>query len=78
MCVYSLKMNQKYFVFIFAASREEAIHFYKRTFPHPPLNCHEYPLDFEFNRGNEVISFWDMRKGIEDFPAIAGSFERIY
>jgi hypothetical protein len=77
-CVYSLKMNQKDFVFIFAASQEEAIHFYKRTFAQPPLNCHEYPLDFEFYRGNEVVSFRDMRKGIEDFPAIAGSFERMY
>ncbi|WP_045521335.1 hypothetical protein [Neobacillus niacini] len=75
-CIYSLKMNQKDFVFIFAASREEAIHFYKRTFPQPPLNCHEYSLDFQLTRGNDVISFREMRKEFDCFPAIAGWFEK--
>ncbi|WHY84038.1 hypothetical protein QNH39_15245 [Neobacillus novalis] len=75
-CIYSLKMNQKDFIFIFAASEQEAIKFYRSTFHQTPLNCHEYPLDFELCRGNGGISFRDMRKEFMSFPAIAGRFER--
>jgi hypothetical protein len=77
-CVYSMKMNQKDFVFIFAGSEEEAIQFYKKTFHKSPGNCHEYSLDSQFYRGNDVISFRDMRKEYEVFPAIAGYFTREY
>nr|WP_263326288.1 hypothetical protein [Neobacillus sp. Marseille-Q6967] len=75
--IYSLKMNQKDFVFIFAASKQEAIQFYSKTFHQSPLNCNEYPLDFQLARGNDVISFRDMRKEFESFPAIAGYFKRV-
>jgi hypothetical protein len=75
--IYSLKMNQKDFVFIFAGSQQQAIGFYTETFHHSPLNCHEYSLDFEIVRGNGVISFRDMRKEFMSFPAIAGYFERV-
>ncbi|MBI0581259.1 hypothetical protein IEC97_28510 [Neobacillus cucumis] len=76
MDIYSLKMNQKDFVFIFAENEEKAIEFYMQTFHQTPLNCHEYSLDFQLTRGKEVISFRDMKKGIESFPAIAGYFKR--
>lgn len=72
--VYSMKMDKKTFVFIFAASEEEAIQFYRKSFHQTPLNCHEYSLDFEFTRGNEVISFREMRKEFDCFPAIAGYY----
>jgi hypothetical protein len=75
-CIYSLKMDQKDFVFIFAASKHKAIQFYTKTFHQTPLNCHEYSLDFELARGNGVISFRDMRKEFMSFPAIAGYFKR--
>ncbi|TDL75466.1 hypothetical protein E2R56_06555 [Rhodococcus qingshengii] len=74
--VYSLKMNQKDFVFIYAASEQEAIQFYTKSFHQTPLNCHEYSLDFQLARGNDVISFRDIRKEYEDLPAIAGYFTR--
>jgi hypothetical protein len=74
--VYSLKMNQKDFVFIFACSEEEAIQYYTKTFLQRPWNCHEHLLDFQFYRGNEVISFRDMRKECDRFPAIAGYYSR--
>ncbi|WHY03303.1 hypothetical protein [Neobacillus sp. DY30] len=76
MNVYSMKMNTADFVFIFAPNLKDAIQFYHRTFFKPPLNCHQYSLDFDFYRGNEVISFRDMRKEIEQFPAIAGYYTR--
>lgn len=76
--IYSLKMNQKDFVFIYAASEQEAIQFYTKTFHQTPLNCHEYSLDFQLARGNEVISFRDIRKEYEDLPAIAGYFNKTY
>jgi hypothetical protein len=74
--IYSLKMNQKDYVFIYAASQQEAIRFYTKTFQQIPLNCHEYSLDFQLARGNDVISFRDMRKEFENFPAIAGYFKK--
>ncbi|MGG1397335.1 hypothetical protein ABE288_05820 [Bacillus salipaludis] len=43
--IYSLKMNQKAFAFIYARSQEEAIQYYTKSFHKTPLNCHEYPLD---------------------------------
>lgn len=76
--VYSLKMNQKDFVFIYAASEQEAIQFYTISFHQTPLNCHEYSLDFQLARGNDVISFRDIRKEYEDLPAIAGYFNKTY
>jgi hypothetical protein len=53
-------MNQMDFVFIFAASEQEAMQFYTETFHQNPLNCHEYSLDYQLARGNEVISYRDM------------------
>jgi hypothetical protein len=75
--IYSLKMNQKDFVFIFAGNHKEAIQFYTETFQQNPLNCHEYSLDFQLARGNDVISFRDLRKEFLTFPAIAGCFKRV-
>jgi hypothetical protein len=74
--IYSLKMNQKAFVFIYARNQEEAINFYIKSFRKTPLNCHEYPLEFELTRGNEVISFRKMKKDFKSFPAVAGCFMR--
>jgi hypothetical protein len=71
-------MNQKDFVFIFAASEQAAIQFYTKKFHNTPLNCHEYSLDFQLARGNDVISFRDMKKDCSPFPAIAGYFVKPY
>ena len=75
--IYSLKMNQKDFVFIFAASQQEAKQFYTKTFHQTPLNCHEYSLDYQLARGKDVISFRDMRTEFTSVPAIAGYFKRV-
>ncbi|MBI0577944.1 hypothetical protein IEC97_11300 [Neobacillus cucumis] len=74
--IYSLKMNQMAFAFIYASSQEEAIQYYTKSFHKTPLNCHEYPLDLELTRGNGVISFREMKKEFKSFPAIAGCFMR--
>jgi hypothetical protein len=74
--VYSLKMNQRDFVFIFVLSEEKAIQLYEKTFHQKSLNCHESLLDFEFYRGTEVVSFRDRRKEFGCFPAIVGYFSR--
>lgn len=74
--IYSLKMNQKAFVFIYSSSQEEAIDFFSKSFHKTPLNCHEYPLEFELTKGNGVISFRNMKKEFESFPAIAGCYMR--
>jgi hypothetical protein len=74
--IYSLKMNQKAFAFIYASSQEEAIQFCTKLFHKTPLNCHEYPLEFELTKGNSVISFRNMKKEFESFPAIARCYMR--
>jgi hypothetical protein len=74
--VYSLKKNAKDFVFIYAYSDQEAIDFFTETFQQTPLNCHEYPLDFELARGNWVVTFREMKKEFDQFPAIAGYFKK--
>ena len=43
-------------------SREAAIQFYIDRYHQVPLNCHEYPLDFELARGKDVISFRNTKK----------------
>jgi hypothetical protein len=74
--IFSLKRSQNEFVFIFAAKQEDAIQLYTDTYHQLPLNCLEYLLDFEFARGNEVISFRDMRKEFVSFPAVVGCYEK--
>jgi hypothetical protein len=74
--VFSLKYDDKLFAFVFAASPEEAIAFFQKRFKRKPYNCHEYPLDFQMSRGQEFITFRDMRKEHSHFPALAGFYER--
>jgi hypothetical protein len=75
--IYSLKMNAKDFIFIFASNPHQAIKFFTETFQQKPLNCHEYPLEFELIRGKEVVNFREIRRDSTSFPAIAGRFERV-
>src|SRR5690554_3532922 len=75
--IYSLKMAKNLFVFIFAASRMEAIHYYQIKFQRLPLNCHEYPLDIEVISGNKIVSFQELKKEFDSFPAIAGWAEGV-
>ncbi|MBM7602548.1 hypothetical protein JOC75_000518 [Metabacillus crassostreae] len=75
--IFSLKMNQNEYVFIFADSKQKAIQFFKETFGHVPMNCHAYSLDYELTRGNEVVSFRKMRMEYECFPVVAGFFNRV-
>ena len=74
--IFSLKMHLEKFCFIFAESEEEAIECYKNHFKKAPMNCIEQPLDFEIVRGNETITFRELRKEHEKFPAIVGFYER--
>ncbi|WP_102345960.1 hypothetical protein [Bacillus sp. Marseille-P3661] len=74
--IYSLKMDEKTFVFIYARSQEEATQLYIQYFQRLPMNCHDYPLEFEIVRGKGKTSFREMRKEFDSFPAIAGILSR--
>ncbi|BBU40716.1 hypothetical protein APP_30080 [Aeribacillus pallidus] len=74
--VFSLKYDEKIFAFVFAASQEEAIEFFRQQFKRNPKKCHEYPLNFPMARGQEFLTFRDMRKEHSRFPALAGFYER--
>ena len=72
--IFSLKKSSTKFVFIFAENEHEAVNYFSRTFRERPVNCSEYLLDYEFIRGNKTITFRDMKKEHEKFPAIAGIY----
>jgi hypothetical protein len=74
--IYSLKRSKNEYVFIFATRQQEAIQLYTETYHQLPLNCLEYQLDFQLIRGNEIISFRDMRKEFMSFPAIVGCYRK--
>ncbi|MFS0862068.1 hypothetical protein [Fredinandcohnia sp. 179-A 10B2 NHS] len=75
--VYSLKTNFNDFVFIFARNHQEATQYFAKMFLQTPKNCYEYPLDFEFVRGNELVTFRDMKKEHESYPAVAGYYRKM-
>lgn len=72
--IYSLKKDSKTFIFIFSQSPQEAVQFFEKTFHHKPKNCCEYSLEFEITRGNEVITFRELRKECAGFPAVVGVY----
>jgi len=76
--IYSLKMDKRKFAMIYARSREEAIQYYQELFHKKPLNCHEILLDHEILLGKKSVSFREMRKQFNTFPAYAGFIERGY
>jgi hypothetical protein len=74
--IFSLKRSKNEFVFIFAAKQQDAIQLYTETYHQLPLNCLEYLLDFQLTRGNEVISFREMRKDFMSFPSVVGCYRK--
>lgn len=76
--IYSLKMDKYKFAMIYARSREEALQHYGELFKRKPLNCHEFMLDYQVMQGNKPITFREMRKQFNSFPAYAGYMERGY
>jgi hypothetical protein len=74
--IYSLKRSKNEYVFIFANRQQEAIQHFTEIFHQLPLNCIEYQLDFQLIRGNEIISFRDMRKEFMSFPAVVGCYRK--
>ena len=76
--VFALKHSDKYYIFIFAKNKQEAISYFQKTFKRNPLNCNEYSLDTPMNIGNRFLSFRDMRKEQKEFPTVIGFYEKIY
>lgn len=74
--VYSLKIADDEFVFIFAKDPQQAVSFIRNKWKIQPRNCQEYSLDFTIMRGKEFVSFRDIKKDFLTFPAIIGLYER--
>ncbi|WML38677.1 hypothetical protein RCG19_15930 [Neobacillus sp. OS1-2] len=74
--VFALKQSANRFIFIYAKDEEEAIEFFRKELKSSPKNCHEYLMDFVIEKGNRSISFRDLKKEYERFPAIIGYYER--
>lgn len=67
--VYELKVNQKDMVYVYAANEQDAIHLFKRTFRKAPLEVDECPLETEIMVGNQVMTFRELKKTYNHFPA---------
>ncbi len=74
--IYGLKMNDQDFVYIFARNVEDAIQLFSKTYHQLPVYWKESDLDTDFVRGKETISFRDMRKEYNSFPAFVGEFSK--
>jgi len=74
--VFCLKYDDKLFAFVFAKNSEEAIAFFQKRFKRNPYNCHVYSLDFPMSRGQEFITFREMKKEYDCFPTFIGFYER--
>jgi hypothetical protein len=74
--VYSLKIAEDKFVFVFAKDPQQAVSFIRKKWKIQPRNCQEYSLDYTIMRGKEFVSFRDMKKDFLTFPAIIGLYER--
>ena len=74
--VYSLKIADDEFVFLFAKDPQQAVSFITNKWKIQPRNCQEYSLDFTIMRGKEFVSFRDMKKDFLSFPAIIGLYKR--
>lgn len=73
--IFSLKMDKTRYAMIFARSKREAIHYYIKRFKKKPLNCCEFLLDYQVMQGEKPITFWELRKQFDSFPAYAGYME---
>ncbi len=74
--VFALKRKKGTFVFIYAKDKQEATNHFSKTVRSKPINCHEYPLDFEIVKGNRFVSFREMKKEFDGFPVVVGVYER--
>ena len=74
--VYSLKISDDKFVFVYAKDAQTATAYIKNNWKIQPLNCHEYLLDNTIMSGKEFISFRDLKKDFLSFPALIGFYER--
>jgi hypothetical protein len=74
--VYALQVADNEFVFVFAKDPQQAVAFIRNKWKVHPRNCQESSLDFTIMRGQEIVSFRDIKKDFLSFPTIIGLFKR--
>jgi hypothetical protein len=74
--VFSLKIADNEFAFVFAHHQQEAREFLHDSCKIKPINCHEYLLDCSMLRGNEYVTFREMKKDFLTYPALIGFYHR--
>jgi hypothetical protein len=70
--IFSLKRSKKDYVLYLRSKPARCIKLYTETFQQAPLNCLEYPPDFQLPRGNDVVS--GNEEGICEFSCYSGVF----
>ncbi|KYD28544.1 hypothetical protein ABEV35_10885 [Geobacillus stearothermophilus] len=74
--VFSLKIRQGRFAFVFATNEEEAKLFVQHKYGIEPKNCFQYPLDFPMSIGNRFTTFREMAREKNSFPSLAGFYQK--
>lgn len=74
--VFSLKVGQGRFAFVFAANEEEAKSFVRHKYGIEPKNCFQYPIDFPMSIGNRFTTFREMARAKNSFPSLAGFYQK--
>ncbi|WMV75009.1 hypothetical protein [Geobacillus thermodenitrificans] len=74
--VFSLKIGQGRFAFVFAANEEEAKSFVRHKYGIEPKNCFQYPIDFPVSIGNRFTTFREMARAKNSFPSLAGFYQK--
>ncbi|MED3747584.1 MULTISPECIES: hypothetical protein [Geobacillus] len=73
--VFSVKVGQGRFAFVFAADEEEAKSFIRHKYGIEPKNCFQYPLDFPMSIGNRFTTFREMAR-TKNLPSLAGFYQK--
>lgn len=74
--IFCLMKNKKRYEFIYAENEREAAEYFRELFKQEPIKIFEYPLDFTLAEGKAFVSFREIRKRFEEFPAYLGYFEK--
>ncbi|HSH24221.1 MAG TPA: hypothetical protein VLA13_01585, partial [Massilibacterium sp.] len=74
--IFSLKYSDMQFVFIFAESGEIAKKFFRQQFKKEPFTCTEMLMNEPITKGNRTLTFRELRKEFNSFPAFAGIYDR--
>lgn len=74
--LFSLKMDQYVFAWIFAKTDKEAVNHFVNLHRKKPINCLEFPMDVEMEIGDREMTFRQLRDEQKHFPSFACYYDK--